>query len=148
MNSTSSHLALLVGSTLAVAVALFAHRIGYDRDRSFYPVVLTVVGSLYVLFAVMADAGPAIVFEVAFFGLFAALAVIGFRSSLWVAVFGLALHGVFDFIRHTLLDAPGAPEWWPAFCGSYDLLAALGLAVLISTENGARRIRPSALEGR
>jgi len=121
---------LIVGSLSAAAVGLFAHAIGYDRDRAFYAVVLTVVGLLYVLFAVMAG-GRGLVTEIAFFALFAALAAVGFRSSLWIVAAGLALHGLFDFIRYSFLIAPGAPPWWPAFCGSYDVVAALGLASLL-----------------
>jgi len=133
-------MAALVGIALAVAVALFAHVVGYDRDRSFYAVVLTVVGSLYVLFAIMAGNGQGLVREIAGFGLFAALAVIGFRTSLWIVAAGLALHSAFDFVRHSFLAAPGAPDWWPAFCGAYDVVAALGLATLLLVErrNAAR----------
>ena len=123
--------ALIIGAASAVGVGLFAHVVGYDRDRSFYATVLTVVGSLYVLFAVMAGGGRGVIREVVFFAGFAALAVIGFRSSLWIVAAGLALHGVFDFLRHIFLPAPGAPEWWPAFCGSYDVVAGLGLAALL-----------------
>lgn len=128
---TASQLALLAGSITASGVAIFAHLVGYDRDRSFYPVVLTVVGSLYILFAAMADAGSRIITEVAFFALFVVLAAIGFRRSLWIAALGLALHGAFDFIRDSYAHAPGAPEWWPAFCGAYDLVAAFGLVAII-----------------
>jgi hypothetical protein len=123
--------ALIVGAVLAALVALSAHLVGYDRDRSFYAAVLTVVGSLYVLFAVMAGERNAVFPEIAFFSFFAALAAIGFRTSLWIVVAGLALHGIFDFVRHTWLAAPGAPDWWPAFCGSYDVVAAFALAVLL-----------------
>lgn len=134
MNGGQSVIALVVGALLAATVGLFAHVIGYDRDRSFYAVVLTVVGALYVLFAVMAGGGRDLLSEVAFFGIFAALAAVGFRTSLWVVAFGLAFHGAFDFIRHNYLSAPGAPYWWPAFCGSYDIVAALGLALLLYFE--------------
>ncbi len=106
-----------VGAALAIMMGLFAYVIGYDRDRAFYPAVLTVVAALYVLFAVMAGGGRDLVPEIAFFGVFAALAAIGFRTSLWIVAAGLALHGGFDFVRHTFLAAPGAPIWWPAFCG-------------------------------
>jgi len=134
MNGDPSVIALGVGAFLAAAVGLFAHVIGYDRDRSFYAAVLTVVGALYVLFAVMAGGGRGLPSEVAFFGIFAALAAVGFRTSLWVVAFGLALHGAFDLVRHNYLPAPGAPYWWPAFCGSYDIVAALGLAMLLHFE--------------
>lgn len=124
-------IALIVGALSAVAVGLFAHAIGYDRDRAFYATVLTVVGLVYVLFAVMAG-GRGLILEIAFFAVFAALAAVGFRSSLWIVAAGLALHGLFDVGRYSLLAAPGAPSWWPAFCGSYDVVAALGLALLLA----------------
>jgi hypothetical protein len=123
-------LALIVGSLAAASVGVFAHVVGYDRDRAFYATVLTVVGMLYVLFAVMAG-GEGLLPEVGFFAVFAALAAVGFRWSMWVVVAGLALHGLFDFVRYSVLIAPGAPSWWPAFCGSYDVVAALGLAALL-----------------
>ena len=124
-------IALGVGSALAAGVVAFANVVGYDRDRAFYPAVLTVVGSLYVLFAVMAGGGHDLILEVAFFAGFAALAAIGFQKSLSLVAAGLALHGAFDFARHYFLTAPGAPEWWPAFCGSFDIVAAIGLAGLL-----------------
>ena len=131
MDGQTLSTAFIVGAASAVGVGLFARLVGYDRDRAFYPTVLTVVGSLYVLFAAMAGGGRGLIPELVFFAGFAALGVIGFRSSLWVVAAGLALHGIFDFIRHTFLPAPGAPEWWPAFCGSYDVVAGLGLAALL-----------------
>lgn len=140
MGSDSIISGLVVGALLASAVGVFAHLVGYDRDRSFYAVVLTVVGSIYPLFAVMAG-GHKLIPEVLFFALFAALAATGFRVSLWIAAVGLLLHGVFDFVRHGYLPAPGAPEWWPAFCGAYDVVAAVGLAVLLV---GKRRAPPSS----
>ena len=136
---------------MAIIVGLCAHTVGYDRDRSFYAVVLTVVGSLYPLFAVMAG-GHDLIPEVAFFALFAGLAATGFLTSLWLVAVGLLLHGVFDFVRHAYLSAPGAPEWWPAFCGAYDVFAAIGLAILLLFERGPvkgprNRSRPSARSG-
>lgn len=140
MDSFTLWTALAVGAASAAAVGLFAHKVGYDRDRAFYATVLTVVGCLYVLFAVMAGGGPGLIPEIVGFAAFAALAAIGFRTSLWVVAAGLALHGLFDLVRQTLLPAPGAPDWWPAFCGSYDLVAALGLATLLlrGTSSSAR----------
>ena len=43
----------LIGLLLCVAVAGFATAIGLDRERGFYPPVLIVIASYYVLFAVM-----------------------------------------------------------------------------------------------
>ena len=41
----------VVGIVLSLGVALFARRVGFDRDRAFYPTVLIVIASYYVLFA-------------------------------------------------------------------------------------------------
>lgn len=131
----TSATALSVGALLAAIVALSANVIKYDRDKSFYAVVLTVVGAFYPLFAIMAG-GDALIPEIAFFALFAAIAAAGFIRSPWIVAFGLLFHGVFDFVRQSYLNAPGAPEWWPAFCGAYDVVAALGLAVLLFCDQG------------
>ena len=100
MSSTTA-LALIVGAGGAALVGLLAHLVGYDRDRPFYAAVLTVVGSLYVLFAVMAGGGPGLMPELAFFGTFAALAAIGFRTTLWI----VALR----FTARSILSA--TPSW-------------------------------------
>ena len=44
----------VIGIVAAVAIGLFATVIGFDKERSFYPVVLIVIAALYLLFAVMA----------------------------------------------------------------------------------------------
>lgn len=76
-------LAAIVGVILAIAVAIFARVVGFDRERTFYPVVLVVVGSYYDLFSIMAG-GASLVAETIGFILFAATAAIGFRTSLWL----------------------------------------------------------------
>jgi hypothetical protein len=43
----------LIGLILSLVVAGFAIIVGFDRDRSFYPTVLIIIASYYVLFAVM-----------------------------------------------------------------------------------------------
>lgn len=124
----------LVGLGLAlVVVAALGRIVGLDRDRAFYPVVLIVVASYYVLFAIMAG-GHGLFLELVMFALFAAAAILGFRVSLWLVAAGLAAHGLFDFTRHWFLAGSGVPEWWPAFCGSFDLLAAVGLATVLLLE--------------
>jgi hypothetical protein len=120
---------LLIGVGLALALAAFARLSGLDRDRAFYAVLLIVVGHYYVLFAAMAGAGLPI--ELLGFAVFAAIATFGFRTSLWLVAAGLALHGLFDFLRPLLLAGHGAPSWWPAFCAGFDLAAALILAAIL-----------------
>jgi len=133
----------LVGIGLALAVALFARIVGFDRERAFYPVVLVVVASYYDLFAVM-PGGADLVPETIGFALFTAAAAIGFRTSLWVVVAGLAGHGVFDFFHHALIENPGVPTWWPSWCLAYDIAAAACLAALILKGGVSARATRSA----
>jgi hypothetical protein len=134
--------ALLIGLGLALVVGAFARLVGFDRDRAFYPTVLIVVGSYYILFAAMAGSG--IPGEIAFFLLFAVTAVAAFRITPWFAAAGLAAHGIFDFVRHEQLPAPGAPLWWPAFCGGFDVAAAVVLAAVLI--GGRRRLRSPQIQ--
>lgn len=113
---------------MALGVGALAALTGLDRDRAFYATVLIVVAHYYVLFAVMAGSGPALVAESVALAAFAGLAVLGFRTSLWVVALGLAAHGLFDFFRGGLIANPGVPPWWPNFCLSFDLVAAAWLA--------------------
>ena len=126
-------LALLVGTLLALAVGLFATVVGLDRDRSFYPTVMIVIAVLYALFAVMGGSTEALRLELLAGTVFVAAAVWGFKGSLWLVAVALALHGVFDFAHGWLIENPGVPAWWPAFCGTYDLVAAAYLAGLLAT---------------
>jgi hypothetical protein len=134
-------MAYLIGAGLAVAVGLFAWLVGFDRSRAFYPVVLIVVASYYLLFAVMGGSTAALWTELLLFAAFAIVAVLGFRLSLWVAAAGLLAHGLMDFVHGSLVENPGVPAWWPAFCLGYDVAAAAFLAVLLRR----RRDAPDAI---
>ena len=122
---------LLVGVGLALAISLLAHVVGFDRERAFYPVVMIVIASYYGLFAVMGGSVQALIPEAAAMTGFTLAAVFGFRKNLWLVVVALAGHGVFDFFHAGLINNPGVPIWWPTFCGAYDIVAALFLAVLL-----------------
>ena len=121
----------LIGVTLALLVAAFARLTGFDRDRSFYPTVLVVIASYYVLFALMGGSTRALILESMVMTPFAAFAVAGFKRSSWLVVAALAAHGVMDFFHGQIVTNPGVPEWWPAFCGAYDVVAAACLAWLV-----------------
>ena len=130
-------MALLVGAAVALGVAVFGTLTGMDRDRAFYATVLVVVASYYNLFAVLGGSVSALQAETLVFAVFACLAGIGFRTSPWLIVLGLAGHGLFDFFRGDLIANPGVPGWWPMFCLSFDLVAAAYLAWLIVRAGGS-----------
>ena len=124
-----------IGIVAAIAVGLFATAIGFDKERSFYPVVLIVIAALYLLFAVMGGSTHSLIAEAIAALVFMTLAGLGFRKSPWFVVAGLALHGVFDFFHHVVIANPGVPVWWPGWCLAYDVVAAAYLAVLILIRN-------------
>lgn len=128
----------VVGIVAAVGVGLFATGIGFDKDRSFYPVVLIVIATLYLLFAVMAGSTEVLVAESIPALVFVAFAALGFRKNPWLVVFGLALHGVFDWFHHAVIANPGVPEWWPGWCLAYDVVAAAYLAALMFVRRAPR----------
>lgn len=126
-------MAFMVGATLAFAIGLMATLTGLDRDRAFYPTVTIVIAFLYALFAVMGGSTHALLIESLVGAAFLAAALAGFRSSLWIVVVALALHGVLDSVHHGVVSNPGVPVWWPAFCLAYDVTAAAYLAWLLKT---------------
>lgn len=124
---------LLVGALLAFAVGLMATAVGLDRDRAFYPTVTIVIASLYALFAVLGGSTHALLLDSLLGAVFIAAAIWGFRSSLWVVAIALAAHGLLDLVHGRVVSNPGVPAWWPAFCGSYDVVAGAYLAWLLKS---------------
>jgi len=122
---------IIIGVTLALLVAVFGRFSGFDRERSFYSTVLIVVASYYVLFAVMGGSTRALILESMVMTVFAAFAVAGFKHGLWLVAAGLAAHGVMDFFHGHIVENPGVPEWWPGFCGAFDVVAAAWVAWIL-----------------
>ena len=122
----------LAGIVVALMVSGLATLTGLDRDRAFYPTVLVVIASYYVLFAVMGGSGHALAVETLVMTGFLLVAVVGFKKTLWLVVAALAAHGVFDLFHGRVVANPGVPVWWPAFCLTYDITAAAFLAWLLT----------------
>lgn len=122
----------LIGFLLSLAVAAFAISVGLDRERAFYPTVLIVVGSYYVLFAAMGAHGRPLVLEIAVAIGFLLLATIGYKKSLWLVAIALVGHGVFDLVHHLVIENPGVPRWWPGFCMAFDVIFGGVLALRLA----------------
>ena len=131
-----------IGLILALAVAAFAKITGFDRERAFYPTVLIVVASYYVLFAVMGASGRTLVMEIVVASAFLLVAVLGFKGNPWLVVAALIGHGVFDFVHHFLIQNPGVPRWWPGFCLAFDVILGgwLALRLIRRAEDSRGRV--------
>ena len=74
----------VIGVGLVAAVCSFGRLVAFDRDRVFYPTVVAVLATHYILFALMGGSTPALASEFWIAALFFALAVIGFKKNLWL----------------------------------------------------------------
>jgi hypothetical protein len=127
----------LIGVILSVAVAGFAMAVGFDRERVFYPTVLIVTASYYVLFAAEGGSGRTLMTEIVIAGCFLIAAVLGFKRSFWILPVALVGHGVVDFFRRFFIVNPGVPRWWPGFCLAFDVGLAIWLAVRLGKHSMA-----------
>ena len=125
-------MAFVIGIVLALGVFAFARWTRFDRDGAFYPTVVVVVAAYYVRFATMSGAQHALVVESIVMAAFVVVAVLGFRFNAWLVVVGLAAHGLFDTVHGHLVANPGVPEWWPAFCLTFDVGLAAILAFVLA----------------
>src|SRR4051794_5054835 len=64
----------LIGVGLAVLVCVFAMVVGFDRDRAFYPTVVAVNATYYILFAVMGSSTAVLAIECVFASAFFVIA--------------------------------------------------------------------------
>jgi uncharacterized membrane protein (UPF0136 family) len=125
-------MAYVIGIVLALSVSLLAFTMRFDRNRVFYPMLLIVIASYYVLFAVIGGSPRAIAVDSAIMLAFVIVALVGSRKSLWLVAVALAAHGVLDLVHGRVVENPGVPAWWPAFCLAYDVAAAAFLAWLLT----------------
>jgi hypothetical protein len=119
----------LIGLILAAVVASLGTVIGFDRERGFYPIVLIVIASYYVLFAAMGASSRTLIIESTVASGFVLVAALSFKRNIWLVVAALTGHGVFDLVHHFFINNPGVPHWWPGFCLAFDGVLGGFLAV-------------------
>jgi len=121
----------IVGTTLALFFCTAAAGLGMDRERAFYPAVAIAVASYYLAFAVVDGRNGVMLSEVATAAVFIVAAVAGFKRSPWYAVVALGGHGVMDAFHHHLVHNTGVPQAWTGFCASFDVTAAVIVALVM-----------------
>lgn len=141
-------MSILIGILLALLTCGAARLVGLDRDRAFYPTALIAIATYDVLFAVIAGSPSAIVIESVFAAMVAVVCFIGFRVSAWVVVAGFAAHGFADYVHDSFSPDAGIPAWWPGFCGAFDEVVAVVLALQLIRESPANRARMASTAAR
>lgn len=123
------------GVSLAVMVAhvLLPRPLAFD----FTALLLSVIGAIYVGFA-LADGRPSVVAqEVSVAGFFILLAALGLWVNPYLWVLGLLLHGVWDWLHHPQGVKTRVPDYYPPLCVIVDGSLALFLLVWLPLQAGA-----------
>nr|WP_136252409.1 DUF6010 family protein [Ningiella ruwaisensis] len=130
-------ISIFIGLVLSLLIIVFAKLTRFEQDLSFYPTLLIVIASYYVLFSVIA--GHSILLEafiaLAFFG----IAILGAYKSLVIVGLGIVVHGAYDIIHAVYLNNSVSPSWWPAFCATVDIV--LGSWVIYSCKKGRLQLQ-------
>ena len=97
--------------------------------------LLTLIASVYVGFAV-ADGRPRVIaVESSIAGAFTLLAAAAVTGSAWLLVLGYAGHGLKDYWQERRQYVAGT-RWWPPFCAAVDWLVAVVLVIEIAAGAG------------
>ena len=93
---------------------------------------LAIIAAVYIGLAV-SDGRPAVVAtEVGVTTAFVIVAALAIKSAPWLAVIGIAAHGVKDAWQHHTQFVANT-RWWPPFCLVVDVVASGIIAVLLLT---------------
>jgi len=135
----------IVGFTLALFFCAAAAWLSMDRERAFYPAVVMAVATYYLAFAVVDGRGEVMRSEVVIAAIFIVGAVAGFKRNPWIAVAALGGHGVMDGFHHHLVNNTGVPQVWPGFCMTFDVTAAVLVALVMLARTRRERERLAGL---
>lgn len=130
-------LELIIGILLGIFIVLLAIKTGFDKDSSFYPVLLIVIAFYYVLFAFQTNNTYEIIFETGIALLFSIIAILGHHKHIKIVGIALILHGIYDLFQGNIVFSTNLPQWWPLFCLGVDV--TLGIWILW-TSSGLLRI--------
>ena len=135
----------LIGSSLALLTVILLKLARLNRYKVFYPLLLVVIASYYVLFALLGKDWHALFIEIGVMLLFSIVAIVAyFKNPLWI-VLGLLAHGLFDYLHPYLWSNSGLPNWWPQFCMSYDVV--LAGAILLSKKREQEKYNQNDPQG-
>ena len=123
---------------MALLLAIFAKVTRFDQDKSFYPTVLIVIASYYILFAFIY--GEGVITEVIVATIFLLAALVGALYLPIITGIGIIVHGVFDLIYPIVINNGGVPSWWPAFCAGVDITLGAWVICLALKERDKRSV--------
>lgn len=91
---------------------------------AFHTVALSIIGAIYLGFALSDGRLSIMLIEVAVGTGFVVLALLGlWQAPVFIAI-GLALHGVWDLAHRPRGITTKLPAWYPPYCAAYDFVFA------------------------
>ncbi len=96
-----------------------------------YALGLALIAAVYIGFAVADGRRHVLAVETAVTSVFVIIAAAAVPGSAWVAVAGLAAHGLKDLWQHRSQFVANT-RWWPPFCATVDFVAAALIAVALT----------------
>ncbi len=112
---------------LAGVTCISARLAGFEREKSFYPLLLIFMALQYLLFSVIDSNKEVIIGEGLVITIILVLSVSGYKINQWWLVTGFAAHSLWDYFHNAIIHNQGVPSWWPEFCLGYNVLIALYL---------------------
>jgi hypothetical protein len=100
----------IAGVLLPIGIAGFGKVTRFEQDRSFYPTILIVIASYYVLLAILGDSRHALYWESAVAVAFSVIGIFGSLRVPLLAGAAIAAHGLFDLVHQVIIQNPGVPS--------------------------------------
>lgn len=125
---------MIAGVILSGVVFGAARVSGFIRERLFAPILLIFIAVFYIVFAVQDRRTDIVIYETLVFIVFFMVAYKSFYGSLYLAVVGLVLHGMYDFMHNYFFINRGIPVWFPQFCMTFDILFAVFLLLYFKNQ--------------
>jgi len=110
----------LIGLGLAVLTCAVLWPLPPEIARGAVSHLVTLIGSVYVGFALASPDRMSVSRQIAGCALFMALALAGLWLSWWWLVAGLVLHGLWDLLHHREHEHGTMPSWYVPACAAYD----------------------------
>src|SRR5688500_7584289 len=115
---------ILLGAALGAVFVLLARRGGRTGEIRLLALSLVAAALIYVVFALPRGDLPWLALEAAGLVVFAGLAWLGVRASLWWLALGWVAHVGWDIGLHLERNQAVVAPWYPLLCVGFDLVIA------------------------
>ena len=124
--------AILWGIVFGAVVVALPLGFWWLDAATVHALVIALIASVYVGFAVADGRPPVIAVEIIVAGVFIVIAATAVTGWVWLIVLGYFGHGCKDLWQHRSHYVANT-RWWPPFCAVVDWIAAAIIAIEIVT---------------